>query len=132
MAGRQVRFLRKLDVFEVSPVLVGAGVGTHLRVIKGGPPGPGASYAEHLSWYAEGLPALLERVKARADIRAGEGRKLSRSDRARLEDLAAALEGHLEAVRALLIVPEDPKAAARRLQTVMVEVEIARLLGVPV
>lgn len=33
--GRNVRNLRKLDVFEVSPVIVGAGVGTHTQLVKG-------------------------------------------------------------------------------------------------
>ena len=130
--GTNVRELRKLDIHEVSPVLRGAGVGTATLAIKSGAPGSDAPYAEQLSWYSDGLPALLDRVKSRVDIRAAEGRKLSRTDRARLEDLAAALEGHLAAVHDLLIVPEDPKAAERRLQAVMVEVETARMLGVPV
>ncbi len=34
--GRQVRFLRKLKVHEVSPVMLGAGVGTHTTSIKSG------------------------------------------------------------------------------------------------
>ncbi len=34
-AGQNVRFLKRVDVFEVSPVLVGAGIGTHTRAIKG-------------------------------------------------------------------------------------------------
>ena len=33
--GRPVRFLKRLDVFEVSPVLVGAGIGTMTEAIKG-------------------------------------------------------------------------------------------------
>ncbi len=32
--GKQVRFLRKLKVHEVSPVMLGAGIGTHTRAIK--------------------------------------------------------------------------------------------------
>lgn len=32
--GRQVRFLRKLKVHEVSPVMLGAGIGTHTTDIK--------------------------------------------------------------------------------------------------
>jgi len=130
--GRPVRELRRLDVHEVSPVLRGAGVGTHTRSIKDGAPGPGTPWTEHLSWYAEGLPALLERVRARADLRSAEGRKLSRTDRARLEDIEAALAGHLEAVRELLVVPEDPKAAeARRIEVAILAAQAAGL-GVPV
>ncbi len=33
--GQSVRFLKRLDVFEVSPVLVGAGIGTMTEAIKG-------------------------------------------------------------------------------------------------
>jgi HK97 family phage prohead protease len=33
--GRPVRFLKRLEVFEVSPVLVGAGIGTMTEAIKG-------------------------------------------------------------------------------------------------
>ena len=130
--GTLVRELRKLDPLEVSPVLLGAGIGTTTLAIKGGPPGPEAPYAEHLSWYSEGLPALLDRVKSRMDLRAAEGRKLTRADRALLEDLRDAFAGHLELVNGLLVIPEDPKAMARRLTQIMVEVETARLLGVTV
>lgn len=34
--GRDVRFLEALDVHEVSPVMLGAGIGTHTTAIKGG------------------------------------------------------------------------------------------------
>lgn len=34
--GETVRILKRLEVFEVSPVLVGAGIGTHTRAIKSG------------------------------------------------------------------------------------------------
>jgi hypothetical protein len=46
--GKRVRELRKLDVFEVSPVLKGAGVGTATLAIKSGAPGADAPYAELL------------------------------------------------------------------------------------
>lgn len=130
--GKRVRELRKLDPMEVSPVLLGAGIGTGTLAIKNGVPGPESPWSERLSWYVDGLTALLDHGKARADMRANEGRKLSRSDRARLEDLRDALMAHYEEVTGLLIVPEDPKSAARRAQEIMVLVEEARLYGVPV
>src|SRR3990167_6040854 len=127
-----VRELRRLDVYEISPVLIGAGVGTATLAIKSGAPGPEMPWAERLSWYVDSLSALLDHGKARQELRATEGRKLSRTDRARLEDLEVALNGHLAVIHELLLVPEDPKAAQRRLTTIMVEVELARMLGVPV
>lgn len=130
--GKSVRYIRKQDVWEVSPVLKGAGVRTHTMAMKGGAPGPDAPYAEHLSWYADGLPALLDRIKDRADFRASEGRKLSRTDRARLEDIEAALTGHVETIRALLVVPEDPKSAAERQRAIHTLIGEAAALGVAV
>jgi hypothetical protein len=112
--GKRVRELRKLDVFEVSPVLKGAGVGTGTLAIKSGRPAPDAPYAELLSWYVDGLPDLLDRTKDRAVFRAKEGRVLSTANRAMLEELAAALDGHTTAVRDLLLstTPVDPAKQA--------------------
>jgi len=128
--GKAVRELRKLDVFEVSPVLKGAGVGTATLAIKSGAPGADAPYAEHLAWYAERLPELLDRVKDRAAFRAKEGRTLSSANRAMLEDLAMALDGHLTHLRDMLAATmPEPK-------TIDVTVEIlaaeAERLGVAV
>ena len=130
--GKRVRELRKLDVFEVSPVLKGAGIGTATLALKSGTPGTDAPWAERLSWYVDGLTALLDHGKARHDMRVNEGRKLSRSDRARLEDLRDALRTHLEEVDGLLIVPEDPKAVALRASTIDVLLSQARAAGVPI
>lgn len=129
--GKRVRELRKLDVFEVSPVLKGAGVGTHTLAIKGAPASD-APFAERFLWYAEGLPALIEDFKGHAGSRAKDGRPLSRTDRARLEDLKASLTGHLEAVSDLLVVPEPPEAAAARMAEVQLLLGEARALGVPI
>ena len=127
--GQRVRELRKLDVFEVSPVLKGAGVGTGTLAIKSGAPGPGAPYAEQLLWYTEGLPALLDRLKGHAAARLTEGRKLSRSDRSALEDLIEALDGQLVTARELLTSTEPPKAMADAV-TLDVLLSTARRLGV--
>jgi len=130
--GKSVRFLKALDVFEVSPVLKGAGLGTHTLAIKSGAPEPDAPYAEQLAWYSGWLPTFIDRVKAHKATRDGEGRKLSRTDRALLEDLDAALNGHIEVIRDLLIVPEPPKAAERRATEIEVLVAQAHLYGVPI
>ena len=131
--GKSVRELRKLDPHEVSPVLMGAGIGTHTLAIKSGGPGADAPYAEHLSWYADNLSALLDRTRDRKDFREVEGRKLSRSDRAQLEAIAAALSGHLDVLWSLMPAaepsPED-EAKARRMVDVLTAQ--ARALGVPI
>lgn len=112
--GKRVRELRKLDVFEVSPVLKGAGIGTATLAIKSGHPGSDAPYADVLSWYSEGLPDLLDRVKDRAAFRAKEGRVLSAANVAALTELASALDGHMAAIRDLIAsaTPPDPAKQA--------------------
>ena len=133
--GKAVRFLKSLDPHEVSPVLKGAGLGTHIRSIKSGAPASAAPYAEQLLWYSEGLPALMDRFKGHAATRASEGRKLSRADRAALEDLVETLDGQLATARELLFVPEpvDPaKQAAYRAADIENLLAIARANGVPV
>lgn len=133
--GKSVRYLKRLDVFEVSPVLRGAGLGTHTRAIKSGAPAPGASYAEQITWYSEGLPALIDRFKGHAATRATEGRKLSRADRAALEDLVETLDGQLSAARGLLTAaePVDPaKQAAFQRAAMDNLLAIARANGVPI
>jgi len=126
--GQAIRALRKLDVDEVSPVLKGAGVGTATLAIKSGAPVSGASYAEQILWYSEGLPALLDRFKGHAAARASEGRKLSCSDRAALEELVETLDGQLATARELLTEPAKSMDAV----TLDVLLRTAQRLGVPV
>lgn len=129
--GKNVRVLKALDVFEVSPVLMGAGIGTHTLAIKSGGPVADSPWSEHILWYAEGLPALVKRAHDRRDFRAVDERKLSRTDRARLQDIEAALPGLLEAVRELLFVPDAPPAEeAPKSVSLEVQLAIARRLGV--
>lgn len=108
--GKAVRELRKLDVFEVSPVLKGAGVGTATLAIKSGRPEPDAPYTELLSWYSERLSDLVDRTKDRAAFRLKEGRVLSTANVALLTELADALDVHGASLRDLLVaaVPRDP------------------------
>lgn len=127
--GQRVRELRKLDVFEVSPVLKGAGVGTGTLAIKSGAPGSDVPYAEQLLWYTEGLPALLDRIKGHAAVRAKEGRRLSRSDHAALEELIDALDGQITTARDLLASMEPPPAMTDA-TTLDILVSTAKRLGV--
>lgn len=129
--GRNANALRKLDVFEVSPVLLGAGIGTGTLAIKSGRPGPDAPYAEHATWVRDAVTAFLDRTKARADWRETEGRKLSRSDRETLATLLESLRafnGTADELAAFLDAT-DPQKAATALE---VQLAIARRLGVTV
>lgn len=75
--GKDVRFLKGLDIWEVSPVLVGAGIGTHTLAIKGGTPDDSVPYADHLAWMLDQWKALRDRTDGRLDLRTKEGRTLS-------------------------------------------------------
>jgi Caudovirus prohead serine protease len=125
--GKRVRELRKLDVFEVSPVLKGAGVGTGTLAIKSGAPGSDAPTAELISWHSASRAALMDRLKTHFAVRGVDGRELSRVDRALKADLEEAWKADLE----ILLAMEPPKAMVDPV-TMDILLAEARLLGVPV
>ena len=132
-AGRTVRALRKLDVHEISPVLLAAGIGTGTLAIKGGDPGPGLPYAEHVSRVRDAVAALVDRSGDRAEWRAKEGRVLSAANRAALTTLLESLSafgGIADELRELLDAT-DPQKADRDV-TLDVLLGIARRNGVKV
>ena len=81
--GEQVRFLESLKVFEVSPVLVGAGVGTRTLAAKA----TGMRFGDDIS----AVLAEVDRITARAAdvmaMRAEKGKGLSEDSRSLLEQL---------------------------------------------
>lgn len=83
-----VRVIKRAEVFEVSPVLVGAGVGTYTLGIKSGEHSPLADQTDAVQ--AAALD-LASRYKALAALRAKEGRVLSEANRKRLSSLLEAL-----------------------------------------
>lgn len=132
--GQKANALRKLDVFEVSPVLLGAGIETSTLAIKSGGLGTDLSYAENESWLREALAAFLARTKARDEMREAAGRKLSRSDREALTSLLETLRGFSGTADELasLLEATDPQKAAPRPVTLEVLLATARRYGVTV
>lgn len=127
--GKQVQALRKLDVFEVSPVLLGAGIGTTTLAIKSGVPGTELPYAEHLSGVLDAVKALYDRTADKADWRAKEGRVLSAANLAALKELADALGTTARTLVEFLMEHEpQPKSDA----TLEVLLATARRYGVTV
>ena len=118
--GTSAQEILGLDIYEVSPVLKGAGISTHTLAIKSDGPDPAMSFAEHLDWTLDQVKALLERAKSRKALRESEGRDLSTDNTDRLAEL-------LDDLKALLPTPEPVKA---RDNTLEVEIERARALGV--
>lgn len=130
-AGQQVRLLKKQDVFEVSPVIVGAGVATHTRGIKTAGSGAGLPYADHLSLGLEAVKAVVERSRDRAAFRAKEGRSLSSENRAQLASLADALEEVTAELNGLL-EETDPSKGADLAPQIEIVLARARFLGIQV
>jgi hypothetical protein len=105
--GRDVRFIEELDVFSVDPVLKGAGVDTRTVDIKGME--SGLTFVEHGERISELVGEYVGRVKARADLRATEGRALSGDNLERLSGLAEALKSTTDDLERLLAETADPK-----------------------
>jgi len=85
--GAEVRFLKGIDVWSVDPVLRGAGMGTRTEHVKS----LGLSFTEHIAGGIAGVADLIERVEARAAMRATEGRTLGADSRASIVELVTQL-----------------------------------------
>lgn len=110
--GREVRFLERLKVYEVSPVMVGAGLETATLALKGG---DGTSYAEDGERALAACRTFADRSKALAALRAKEGRTLSAANRDRLAELADGMRDVLKAMADLSADTDPgPDAAALR------------------
>lgn len=83
--GKDVRFLKELDVYEVSPVYRGAGEGTHTIDIKQG-------YTDGMTDVLEAMRGIVRRTKDRQAFRKDNGRDLSANDRKSIVELYALAE----------------------------------------
>ncbi len=124
---KYIRIIKRAEVFEVSPVLVGAGVGTYTRDIKSGMP-----YADQADAVLAAVRDLAERSKALAALRATDGRSLSDAHRKRLQDTMEALEAVGAEIQALLKAAEP--APPVNVQQLYVEFQrtVATLNGVAI
>lgn len=89
--GKQVRFLKRLKVFSVDPVFLGAGIGTRTTGIKSAAP-----YSEFVEQVDRLLAELVERTKSRLGIREKEGRTLSQAS-----------VDHIRRIMALMMTAHD-------------------------
>lgn len=111
--GEPVRVIRRAEVFEVSPVLVGAGENTQTLSIKSNLP-----YADHLDAVVNAASDLAERSRTRVEYRAKEGRTLSQANREKLAALRDALRSLHDEIDTLLAetepAPKEDEAGKRR------------------
>ena len=109
--GEAVQFLKKLKVFEVSPVLLGAGVNTRTLAVKSGI-APMELQFEETEAALVLVSEFSNRVKALATLRADEGkggRALSKSNRGRLSRLQNLLGDIKSDIEKLLGASDEPK-----------------------
>ncbi len=113
--GEPVRIISKVDVFEVSPVLRGASVGTATLSAKseGGEPMP---LVEHITFATAGVSELIERLHEVAEGRkAKDGRGLGKDVRLGIIGLAeesAKMLDHLATLIEAEVLPDDEIAKA--------------------
>ncbi len=91
------RILEQVEVYEASPVLLGAGVETGTEYLKS--PHPLKEHGKHLLSELEGY---LGHAKARVSMRAKEGRVLSEANAVAIDDVASSLEGAAVKLRSVL------------------------------
>ena len=114
--GRAVRFIKRTEVYEVSPVMVGANRETFTLAIKG----QTLTYADHAEAVLAAVEAFGARTTALAALRAKEGRSISTQRRGRLSQHPPVLRSVADDLDALLTETappekdEDGKAALRR------------------
>lgn len=107
VGGVKVRVLKRLQVHEVSPVMLGAGVGTETLAIKSGSL---SEAIEHADGLVNGLTAFVARLRDRSDLRAKEGRALSEAHRTRIKTYLTALGGIARDMEDLLTLTDRAKA----------------------
>lgn len=85
--GKRVRFLEALKVFEVSPVLLGAGIGTHTRSVKSA-----LKFSDEAASVLADVQALSARAADVMAKRAEKGKALGSESTELLEQLHAELK----------------------------------------
>lgn len=125
--GRRGRILRPLPdgmpgskIWEVSPVLVGAGERTRTLAAKSAN-GEGVKFCEEVSEVLAAAEGCLQRSKELASLRAKEGRDLSQPNRERLAAMADSFSKVAQEL-AGLIKPSESKAT-----TMVDKTELARM-----
>lgn len=111
--GQEVRFLKKIEVFEISPVLKGAGKDTATLGIKAENK-EGTPYAEQSEAVLAAVTDLLARTKSLADLRRKDGRDLSTANKEKILSLEKSLADLQAEVKTLLTVAEPKQDEARK------------------
>jgi hypothetical protein len=109
------RVLKKLDPFEASPVLRGAGVNTAVLAIKSDK----KTFADEADTALAAVKSLIDRTKSLADLRREQGRDISDANVKRLQTLVTELQSEIKEAQTILDAAEPAdrgKAALLMLQ----------------
>lgn len=104
--ARPYRIITKVEPYEISPVLLGAGIGTATLGIKG------LTYDDQSEAALAAVEALVVRTKSLADLRRGEGRDLSEPKKQRIEFLLKRLSELQTDLKGLLDTDDGRDKAA--------------------
>lgn len=113
--GKPIRLLKEIEPYEISPVLLGAGVDTGTLAIKAGK----STYVEQASAVLAAVDELVDRTESLADLRRKEGRVLSTANREKMKKLLSSLSEVAKNLKELLDAtePVDTNAQATLLLT---------------
>lgn len=105
---KSVRLIKGMSIFEVSPVMIGAGENTRTLAVKAAESEDetieqkNERFADHADRVSDDVDALIARSKALAALRSKEGRTLSQATRTRLNSLKPRLTEALADLDSLL------------------------------
>lgn len=100
------RVFKRLDIFEVSPVLRGAGIDTALLAIKNDKK-EGLTFKDQAEAALAAVEELAARAKSLADLRRKEGRDLSTAGREEMTRVQERLGQVDKEIKSLLDTPKD-------------------------
>ena len=113
-----------LKVFEVSPVFLGAGIGTGTTAVKS------RKFIDHVESVHKDLADAVERAEQIANLRAEDGKQISDEAQRLLGELAAALPGFAAKLEGVLAAPQDDSDMWFALDMAQTEWESLRQSGV--
>lgn len=112
--GATVRYIKGAELYEVSPVLVGANRDTATLAIKG----HGLAFDAHADAVLANLSEFVGRMRAGSAARLKEGRAISSARRTRMASVSESLRVAATEIDGLLeeTAPPEPKAASELLR----------------
>jgi len=120
---RPTRIIKQVEPFEISPVLLGAGIDTATLAIKNDK----TTYADQAEAVLAAVADMVTRTKSLADLRLKEGRVLSSANRDRMKKLLELLSGVASDLKELLDATE-PVDQEKLAQAVLLYTKIRREL----